>query len=119
MRLLIKDPAQRLGVAGAGRVKTHTFFATLDWKGLLRRKAEFVPQLAGDEDTSYFDSRADRYYHEDGGSEEDDEDEDSDVSGSSSLFHSFCSSSPRYSRICSMSRGSVSAFIRCSFKRSG
>lgn len=37
------------------------FFAGLDFKSLLRQKAEFVPQLEGEEDTSYFDARTDRF----------------------------------------------------------
>jgi len=44
-------------------VKEHEFFDGLDWNGLLRQKAEFVPQLENDEDTSYFDSQfAAAYY---------------------------------------------------------
>lgn len=34
----------------------HPFFASLDFNTLLRQKAEFVPQLENEEDTSYFDS---------------------------------------------------------------
>lgn len=34
----------------------HMFFLGLDWNGLLRQKAEFIPQLETEEDTSYFDS---------------------------------------------------------------
>lgn len=41
---------------GAQEVKAHGFFAALDWTGLLRQKAEFVPHLESEEDTSYFDS---------------------------------------------------------------
>ena len=41
---------------GAQEVKAHSFFAALDWTGLLRQKAEFVPHLESEEDTSYFDS---------------------------------------------------------------
>ena len=33
------------------------YFCGLDWNNLLRRKAEFIPQLDNDEDTSYFDSK--------------------------------------------------------------
>ncbi len=40
------------GVAG---VKEHTFFNGIDWHNLLRQKAEFVPSLEGEDDTSYFD----------------------------------------------------------------
>lgn len=37
------------------------FFAGLDFKSLLRQKAEFVPQLENEDDTSYFDTRTDRF----------------------------------------------------------
>lgn len=41
---------------GAYEVKQHQFFRSLDWNGLLRQKAEFIPQLESEDDTSYFDS---------------------------------------------------------------
>ncbi|CAN0025327.1 unnamed protein product [Bubo scandiacus] len=59
--LLQPDPLRRLGAGGAQEVKAHGFFAALDWTGLLRQKAEFVPHLESEEDTSYFDTRSDRY----------------------------------------------------------
>lgn len=43
---------------GAHEVKHHSFFHNLDWNGLLRQKAEFIPQLEAEDDTSYFDSKA-------------------------------------------------------------
>lgn len=46
-----------LCAGGAAEVKQHTFFTGLDWNGLLRQKAEFIPQLEGEDDTSYFDSK--------------------------------------------------------------
>lgn len=42
---------------GAYEVKQHAFFKDLDWNGLLRQKAEFIPHLESEEDTSYFDSK--------------------------------------------------------------
>lgn len=39
-------------------MKQHSFFTGLDWTGLLRQKAEFIPQLESEDDTSYFDSKA-------------------------------------------------------------
>lgn len=42
---------------GAYEVKQHQFFRSLDWNSLLRQKAEFIPQLESEDDTSYFDSR--------------------------------------------------------------
>lgn len=63
--LLEKNPVERLGTTdGAAEVSAHPFFTSLDFATLLRQKAEFVPQLENDEDTSYFDSRQDRYNHD-------------------------------------------------------
>jgi hypothetical protein len=39
-------------------VKQHSFFLEVDWNSLLRQKAEFIPNLESEEDTSYFDSRS-------------------------------------------------------------
>lgn len=36
-------------------VKKDPFFDGLDWRNLLLRKAEFIPSLSGEDDTSYFD----------------------------------------------------------------
>lgn len=55
--LLQHSPRDRLGTGGAQEVKEHIYFSGLDWNSLLRQKAEFVPQLEHDEDTSYFDSK--------------------------------------------------------------
>lgn len=55
--LLIHNPLKRLGTGGAQELKEHPFFAEVDWNNLLRQKAEFVPSLQGEEDTSYFDSK--------------------------------------------------------------
>ena len=42
--------------AGVAVVKEQPFFDGIDWTNLLRQKAEFIPALEGEEDTSYFDS---------------------------------------------------------------
>lgn len=55
--LLQQNPRERLGTGGAHEVKEHGYFDAIDWNSLLRQKAEFVPQLASDDDTSYFDSK--------------------------------------------------------------
>lgn len=47
-----------LPTGGAFEVKQHSFFRDLDWTGLLRQKAEFIPQLESEDDTSYFDSES-------------------------------------------------------------
>uniref|UniRef100_A0A5S6QCX2 non-specific serine/threonine protein kinase n=1 Tax=Trichuris muris TaxID=70415 RepID=A0A5S6QCX2_TRIMR len=89
--LLQVNPLDRLGtVSGAMEVKMHSFFSSVDWNTLLRQKAEFVPHLRGEEDTSYFDTRSDRYNH-------DVESGDEGWSENSSIFSSFSSCSPRYS----------------------
>lgn len=62
--LLTHDPLKRLGAVGAMEVKQHPFFNFLDWNNLLRNKAEFIPQLDGPDDTSYFDTRSERYNHD-------------------------------------------------------
>lgn len=45
-------------VGGAFEVKQHSFFTEVNWNSLLRQKAEFVPHLESEEDTSYFDSKS-------------------------------------------------------------
>ncbi|KAL8618608.1 hypothetical protein ACOMHN_015718 [Nucella lapillus] len=92
-QLLTHDPLERLGFGGAQEVKEHLFFLALNWESLLRQKAEFVPQLDDEEDTSYFDSRTERYNH-------DLDTEDTEDDGEDILFHSFSSCSPRYSKVC-------------------
>ena len=67
--LLTHDPIKRLGAGGAIEIKDHNFFnwdngAIFDWDNLLRNKADFIPQLDGPDDTSYFDTRAERYNHD-------------------------------------------------------
>ena len=42
-------------------MKEHVYFLGIDWNSMLRMKADFIPQLEDDDDTSYFDSRTDRY----------------------------------------------------------
>lgn len=54
--LLQQNPRDRLGSGGPHEVKDHPYFLGVDWNSLLRQKAQFVPQLDSEEDTSYFDS---------------------------------------------------------------
>ena len=56
-QLLQQDSLLRLGTGGVQEVKEHQFFEGIDWHGLLRQKAEFVPSLENEEDTSYFDCK--------------------------------------------------------------
>ena len=61
IKLLQQNPYFRLGTGGSHEVKEHAFFFGLDWSSMLRQKAEFIPQLDGDDDTSYFDSKSDHF----------------------------------------------------------
>lgn len=115
--LLQQSPRDRLGTGGSHEVKEHPYFYGVNWNSLLRQKAEFVPQLVNDEDTSYFDStynklncsslfsllismhneaiiilaRMDRYNHDIG--------DDTDDTDDSPLFGSFSSYSPQSRKI--------------------
>lgn len=99
-QLLQQTPLDRLGTGGAHEVKDHSFFFGINWDALLRQKAEFVPQLTDEDDTSYFDTRSDRYNHEVMQDEMQSLDESCmmDMDGSS-LFSSFSSCSPRYHKV--------------------
>ena len=44
-------------ILGAQEVKKHPFYQTLHWDELIMHKAEFVPYLDSEEDTSYFDCK--------------------------------------------------------------
>ncbi len=74
--LLTHDPVNRLGADGAIEIKKHMFFLHLDWDNLLRNKAQYIPSLKGPDDTSYFDTRSDRYNHEENNSNEENGDSD-------------------------------------------
>ena len=56
-RLLCSDPQKRLGAQGAFEVKSHPFFADIDWEKLMTMEAAFIPDAANPEDTDYFDPR--------------------------------------------------------------
>ena len=97
--LLRQNPLERLGTQGTVELKEHDYFSGVDWNAMLRYKADFIPQLSDDEDTSYFDMRTDRYNHdlEDDLAEVGDETRSSaeDTDDTQSLFASFTSASPR------------------------
>ncbi|XP_069558419.1 microtubule-associated serine/threonine-protein kinase 3 isoform X2 [Brachyistius frenatus] len=93
-RLLRQTPLDRLGTGGASEVKQHPFFLGLDWNGLLRLKAEFIPQLEAEDDTSYFDTRSERYHHL-----ASDEDEETNDEESSLEIRQFSSWSHRFSKV--------------------
>ncbi|KAK6313770.1 hypothetical protein J4Q44_G00152290 [Coregonus suidteri] len=92
-KLLRQNPLERLGTGSAFEVKQHRFFYNLDWNTLLRQKAEFIPQLESEDDTSYFDTRSDRYHHMDS-EDEDDANDDEHVE-----IRQFSSCSPRFSKV--------------------
>ncbi|XP_058887446.1 microtubule-associated serine/threonine-protein kinase 2-like isoform X3 [Acipenser ruthenus] len=92
-KLLRQNPMDRLGTGSAFEVKQHRFFSDLDWNSLLRQKAEFIPQLESEDDTSYFDTRLDRYHHVDSEEEEDTNDEEHVE------MRQFSSCSPRFSKV--------------------
>ncbi|XP_073708654.1 microtubule-associated serine/threonine-protein kinase 2 [Garra rufa] len=92
-KLLRQNPLERLGTGSAFEVKQHRFFTDLDWNSLLRQKAEFIPQLESEDDTSYFDTRSDRYHHVDSEEEEDTNDDDH------LEIRQFSSCSPRFSKV--------------------
>uniref|UniRef100_A0AAQ4RM76 non-specific serine/threonine protein kinase n=1 Tax=Gasterosteus aculeatus aculeatus TaxID=481459 RepID=A0AAQ4RM76_GASAC len=91
--LLQTNPLVRLGTGGAFEVKQHSFFAAVNWNSLLRQKAEFIPHLESEEDTSYFDTRSERYHHVQS-YDEDDTNDDEPVE-----IHRFSSCSPRFSKV--------------------
>uniref|UniRef100_A0A8C4IPE9 non-specific serine/threonine protein kinase n=1 Tax=Dicentrarchus labrax TaxID=13489 RepID=A0A8C4IPE9_DICLA len=88
--LLQTNPLVRLGTGGAFEVRQHSFFTEVNWNSLLRQKAEFIPHLESEEDTSYFDTRSDRYHHVQS-YDEDDTNDDEPVE-----IHRFSSCSPRF-----------------------
>lgn len=59
-RIPSPTPSTPSSPGGAFEVKQHSFFRDLDWTGLLRQKAEFIPHLESEDDTSYFDSERGR-----------------------------------------------------------
>ncbi|XP_015193330.2 microtubule-associated serine/threonine-protein kinase 3 isoform X5 [Lepisosteus oculatus] len=92
--LLRQNPLERMGTGGAYEVKQHQFFYNLDWNSLLRQKAEFIPQLESEDDTSYFDTRSERYHHLETEEEDDTNDEDFNVE-----IRQFSSCSHRFSKV--------------------
>lgn len=92
--LLRQNPLERIGTGGAFEVKQHPFFCALDWNSLLRQKAEFIPQLESEDDTSYFDTRSEKYHHMETEEEDDTNDEDFSME-----IRQFSSCSHRFSKV--------------------
>ncbi|POI29672.1 hypothetical protein CIB84_006578, partial [Bambusicola thoracicus] len=92
--LLIKEKKGAALTGGAYEVKQHQFFRSLDWNSLLRQKAEFIPQLESEDDTSYFDTRSEKYHHMETEEEDDTNDEDFNLE-----IRQFSSCSHRFSKV--------------------
>ena len=94
-QLLEHHPSKPLGTSGGAlEIRSHPFCSCINWNSLLCEKADFVPVLESLDDTSYFDTRTDRYKHSDN-----DDDDNSSVTtnnDSDSLFASFSSVSMKY-----------------------
>jgi len=55
LRKLICDASDRLGRNGAGEIKSHPFFRSVDWGNLRSQIAPNTPSLSGETDVSNFD----------------------------------------------------------------
>ena len=57
MRLLDKNPKERLGANGVDEIKNHPWFDKVNWNALVTKsiKSPFVPILSSDSDISNFD----------------------------------------------------------------
>ncbi|KAL2760971.1 hypothetical protein ACRALDRAFT_2031947 [Sodiomyces alcalophilus JCM 7366] len=57
IKLLNRDPDERLGANGSAEIKAHPFFHAIDWRKLLQRKYEpaFKPNVVDALDTNNFD----------------------------------------------------------------
>ncbi|KAL1702282.1 hypothetical protein EV121DRAFT_262171 [Schizophyllum commune] len=56
-RLLVLNPAERLGANGADEVKNHPWFNGIEWDKVTTTEAAFIPQVTDPESTDYFDPR--------------------------------------------------------------
>jgi hypothetical protein len=127
--LLKHDSSERLGAGGTAEIKEHQFFHSLDWDNLLRIKADFIPQLDGPDDTSYFDTRSERYNHNKNSSDSKAEssgghmlktnrsksnDDELDDDTDNELFASFSSCSSKFKHHSSTSNITCTSVVRSS-----
>ncbi|KAJ1308500.1 hypothetical protein OPQ81_004204 [Rhizoctonia solani] len=56
-RLMTTEITRRLGYNGADEVKSHAWFAGIEWDKVTTTEAQFVPQVTDPESTDYFDAR--------------------------------------------------------------
>ena len=55
LQRFICDPSDRIGARGVDEIKSHPFFAGVDWDYLFESEAPWVPDLSCETDTSNFD----------------------------------------------------------------
>jgi serine/threonine kinase 38 len=57
LKRLLCDAEHRLGAGpgGAEEIKSHPFFADVDWKNIRNMKAPYIPELVSDDDCRRFD----------------------------------------------------------------
>lgn len=53
-KLLVLDPAKRLGANGADEIKQHPFFKGVNWSTLRKQQAPVIPEPKNEIDTSNF-----------------------------------------------------------------
>jgi serine/threonine protein kinase len=56
-KLLIVDPAKRLGANGIGEIEDHPWFAGIDWNEVSKLPPPFVPDIQDGTSTAYFQQR--------------------------------------------------------------
>ncbi|KAM4026887.1 microtubule-associated serine/threonine-protein kinase 3-like [Anomaloglossus baeobatrachus] len=92
-KLLIKNPAERLGTGGANEIKSHPFLSDLDFENLHSQQSPYIPYLESELDTDYCEIRAKGRQHLDS----EDSDSSEDIDWPESL--NFVSSSQRLSKL--------------------
>jgi serine/threonine kinase 38 len=67
LQRFICDPSDRIGARGVDEIKSHPFFAGVDWDNLVESEAPWVPDLRSETDTSNFDKfeETEPFYHSD------------------------------------------------------
>lgn len=58
---LICSQENRLGRNGVKELKAHPWFSEINWNGIRKTQAPFVPQLSGPEDTRYFEDEENEF----------------------------------------------------------
>jgi len=42
----LTDSTERLGINGVNEIKAHPFFAGIDWKNIMNKKAPYIPPVS-------------------------------------------------------------------------